>query len=245
MDIIWATVIGFVVGISGTVIGGIVIYRSANSPPKHSLLLGLSGGIMVAVVIFDLWPEALHYGGLLPGLAGTVLGIAIIHYFEWFMNGIPWYQKRHFSKTTKLGLLLGMGIGTHNFPEGVALGATFITDPALRHWGGLGVLMAVHNIPEGMVMSSALKLGKVRFGKIFTALFLVEIPMAFGSMVGAILGQISGWMASIALGFAGGAMFYLVIKELLPMARKMAGFFWVSLGFLIGFWLGVVLVRAI
>lgn len=245
MDIFWATVIGFGVGISGTVMGGVVIYRSGNSPPKQSLLLGISGGIMIAVVIFDLWPEAFHYGGLFPGLAGTGLGIAIIHYFEWFMKGVPWYQRRHFSKITRLGLLLGMGIGTHNFPEGVALGTTFIANPSLRHWGGLGILMAVHNIPEGMVMSSALKLGKVRFGKIFIALFLVEVPMAVGSLVGAVLGRISGWMASMALGFAGGAMFFLVIKELLPMARKMAGFFWVSVGFLVGFGLGVFLVRII
>lgn len=245
MDILWAAVIGFLVGISGTVFGGLVIYRFGEGRTRQSGLMGFSGGIMVAVVLLDLWPEALHYGGWLPATVGTGLGVIIIRYFETVMRLFSWYERRNFSKSTKLGLLMGMGIGAHNFPEGVALGTMFIANPLIHYWGGLGVLMALHNIPEGMVMASALKLGKVRFSKIVAALFLVEIPMAVGAMFGAFIGRISGWSASLALGFAGGAMIFLVLKELLPMAQKMAGLLWTGLGFIIGFGLGVVLVRII
>jgi len=245
MDILWAAVIGFVVGISGTVFGGLVIYRFGEGPIKQSGLIGLSGGIMVAVVLLDLWPEALHYGGWAPTILGTGLGVIIIRYFETMMQLIPWYRQRNFSKSTKLGLLMGMGIGTHNFPEGVALGTMYIANPYIQYWGGLGLLMALHNIPEGMVMASALKLGKVRFSKIVAALFLVEVPMAVGAMIGAFVGQISGWAASMALGFAGGAMIFLVIQELLPMAKKIAGLLWTGFGFIIGFGLGVLLVKII
>lgn len=245
MDIIEATVLGLIVGLSGTVLGGVVIYRSGNSLSKQGWLLGFSGGIMVAVVLFDLWLEALHYGGIGLTLVGTAIGMALIHYFEFSLNLIPGYRRKKFSKAARIGMLMGLGIGTHNFPEGVALGTTFIANQAMSHWIGLAVIMAVHNIPEGMVMSSAFKLGKVPFYKIFIALILVEVPMALGSTVGALLGKISGVMVALSLAFAGGAMIYLVGKELIPAAKKMAGAFWVGSGFVFGLVAGIMFISII
>jgi zinc transporter, ZIP family len=142
-----------------------------------------------------------------------------------------------------VGILLGVGIGVHNFPEGVALGTTYIACKALSNWLSLALLMAIHNIPEGMVVAAAFKLGKVKRLRIILALVCVEIPMALGGTVGAFLGQLSPFMVSFALSFAGGAMILLVGKELLPMAKKLAGFFWVGSGFAVGILMGIVLIK--
>jgi ZIP family zinc transporter len=246
MKIIVATLLGFMVGILGTLTGGLMIlYQKKSTPAKQGWLLGFSGGIMIAVTSFDLWPEAWHYGGYLPTTLGTGFGMLMVSYSDPFLQLIPWYRKRKFSRLTKVGILLGMGIGTHNFPEGMALGTTFIANPAITGWLGLALLMAIHNIPEGMVMSSAFKLGRVRLITTVFALIMVEFPMAIGSTIGAIVGQISARMIALSLGFAGGAMFLLVAKELLPMARKLSGIFWVGTGFGAGFLLGVALVNII
>lgn len=246
MDIVIATLLGFWVGISGTMAGGLIIIRQRKeSLAKQGWLLGFSGGIMIAVTIFDLWPEAWHFGGALPTLLGTMVGMLLVRYFDPLLKILPWYRQRMFSKITKVGILLGMGIGTHNFPEGVALGTTFIASPVVTGWLGLALLMALHNIPEGMVMASAFKIGKVRLSYIIWALIIVEIPMAIGSSIGAILGRISVWTIALSLGFAGGAMFLLVARELLPLARKMSGFFWVGSGFGTGVLVGIALVNLI
>lgn len=245
MPVIIATILSLIVGVSGTVIGGITALRGGGSLSRQGWLLGLSGGIMMAVVLFDLWPEAWHFGGLWPTLWGTGVGMALVQYFDRFLEHFPWYRRRQFSHLAKVGILLGLGIGTHNFPEGVALGTTFIANQAVHHWLGLALLMAIHNIPEGMVMAAAFRLGKVPVWKVLIALILVELPMAFGGTTGALIGRISAVMGSFSLSFAAGAMFLLVIKELLPMAKKIAGFPKVSGGFIIGLLIGVLLVRLV
>lgn len=238
--------LGLVVGVSGTMAGGFFIIRYPNAVnTRQGWLLGFSGGIMLAVVLFDLWPEAWHFGGAVPTIVGTVIGMLLVQYFEGILRYFPWYQSRQFSKVTQVGILLGLGIGTHNFPEGVALGTTYSTGPALGNWLGLALLMALHNIPEGMVMASAFQLGKVRVSKILLSLILVEVPMALGSLTGAWLGQLSPYMVSVSLSFAGGAMILLVLKELMPLAHKLAGFFWVGTGFGVGCLAGIFLVRLI
>lgn len=241
MDLFWPMLIGFGVGISGTIPGGLWIYRMANTLPKQSGLVSFSGGIMTAIVLFDLGPESLYIGGVVPAGAGMILGGCLMYLFDVFDPVRLRRQKRPSSKATQIGLLMGVGIASHNFPEGIALGALVAANPDPKAWLGLAWLLGIHNIPEGMVMASALKLGKVGLLRSMAALVVVEIPMALGSLVGAALGRISGWMSGLALGFASGAMLFLVFKGLLPLARKMAGIFWTGLGFLIGFCLGIVL----
>jgi ZIP family zinc transporter len=244
MEILKATLLGLVTGISGTFAGGLIILgQCSESLAKQSWLLGFSGGIMTAVVLFDLWPEALSFGGFYPTMIGIGIGMVLVQYFDKVLALVPWYRRHHFTKLARIGILLGLGIGAHNFPEGVALGTTFIANREITKWIGLALIMALHNIPEGVVMTSAFKLAKIGLFKILIALVMVEIPMALGGTVGAILGRVSPWMVSQSLGFAGGAMLLLVIKELLPMAQRLAGIIWVGSGLTVGILAGVLLVR--
>ena len=242
----WATLLGLFVGLSGTLIGGwLVLKRDLTKATQQGWLLGFSGGIMLIVVLLDLWPEAWYFGGALSTFGGSVIGMLLVQFAEPLLRFIPWYQQRRFSRFAKVGILLGLGIGFHNFPEGVALGTVFTANQAISKWMGLALLMALHNIPEGMVMAAALKFGKVSVIKIAWALFLVELPMAGGATLGAFLGELSPQMVALALGFAGGAMFLLVLKELIPLAKKIAGAFWIGYGLTIGALIGVLLVKLV
>lgn len=232
--VLLGTAAGFGVGIAGTALGGLSgLFFPGLSPAGQGGLLSLSAGVMLGVVFWDLIPEFWRLGPAY-GLGGFLAGLAFIL----LVRGFWGREERHsparngdasatFAKFTRTGVLLGIGIGAHNFPEGVAVGTVFVQAPFSRLWWGLALLMAVHNIPEGLAMTAALKLGRAGWRKIIYALLLVEAPMGLGAFFGGLLGQVSVEVSASALGFAAGAMFLLVFLELLPVAGEITPCRWV------------------
>ena len=244
-SVLLATILGFVVGVAGTAGGGALVLAWPNpSRANQACLLGLSGGIMLAVVFFDLWPGAWHLGGPAYTAAGTFVGILLVGFFDQILPSLPALGPR-LTRFARTGLLIGLGIGTHNFPEGVALGTAYAAARNLSGWIGLALLMGLHNIPEGTIMAAALRLGGVRLSRILLALVLVEVPMALGATAGAVFGRLSERAVSAALAFAGGAMFFVVFRELLPTGEELGGRRAAWGGTAIGLLLGILLTRLI
>lgn len=217
--ILVASLLGLLVGVSGAGLGGLVaIFVPRITKQQQSLLIGFSGGIMLGVVGWDLLPEAwgldpsYGFGGL---LAGALFILCLRRFYQ-----TPTQEDTH--RFSQAGILLGVGMALHNFPEGIAVGTTFTNDPLSKLWWKLSLLMAVHNIPEGLTVATTLRLGKTGWDKIILALILAEVPMCLGALCGGVLGVVTTpWTAS-ALGFAGGAMLILVGTELLPLAWLLA-----------------------
>lgn len=230
--------IGFLVGILGTGLGGVMMLALPKlSATKQSMLIGGSGGIMVAVVIWDLWPEAYHFHPL-SAIGGALTGVFFV-----LLAGVLMKIKRKgmINRFTQTGILMGMGIGVHNFPEGLAVGTVQTVADNWREWAGLAGMMAAHNVPEGMVVAATLRLGKVRIQKVLLALVLVELPMGIGALVGGVIGQFSQRFVASALGFAAGAMVFLVGKEMMPMGKAIASAKTTWAGFLVGLGMGYLL----
>lgn len=243
--VIAAALIGFSIGAAGTMAGGTVILAWKRPSPKaQALLLGFSGGIMLAVVCFDLWPGAWHNGGPLYTAFGTATGVMLIGACDRILPALPGLGGR-LTRLAMTGLLVGLGIGTHNFPEGVALGTAYAAAANPSGWVGLALLMGLHNIPEGTIMAATLRLGGVGANRILLALALVEIPMAAGAAVGGIFGRLSAPAISSALAFAGGAMCFVVLQELLPTAERIGGRTAAWRGTALGLALGVLLTRLV
>lgn len=236
--VLGAMALGFGIGLAGTACGGaLVLVWRRPSPRLQSQLLGLAGGVMLAVVFFDLWPAAWHAGGFRYTALGTAVGVLLVGVLDLCLPALPGAE-RPLAGMARVGLLLGLGIGTHNFPEGVALGTAFAAGRALRDWLPLGLLMGGHNVPEGMVMAAALRLGGFGPARILLALALVELPMAAGAGVGGLFGRLSAAAVSASLAFAGGAMVFVVLRELLPAGEGLAGravaWVWTALGLGLG-----------
>lgn len=216
-----AAVLGFLVGVSGAGFGGLV---SGLCPlvtrKQQSLLMGSAGGIMLAVVIWDLFPEAWHLSPVhtITGLTVGALFLLLLRRHDQAATA-PTPEARF----TKTGHLLGLGIAIHNFPEGLAVGTVFAHDPSSALWWRLSLLMALHNIPEGIAVATTLRLGKTKWWPIARILFWSEVPMAIGAFLGGVLGRIAPPWSATALGFAGGAMLTLVLVEMMPLATRLAG----------------------
>lgn len=143
------------------------------------------------------------------------------------------------------GLVMMFAIALHNLPEGMVIGASYaITDDLLANlFSGSGFIMAIviglHNIPEGMAVSVPLISGGMGKVKAVLLTALSGLPTVLGAVLGYALGGISDMMLTLSLGFASGAMLYVVFGELLPEAILM----WKSklpamsvfLGVLVGF----------
>lgn len=219
--IISAAVLGLLVGLSGAGLGGIIagLFPTINRK-QQSFLMGSSGGIMLGIVAWDLFPEAWKLSPVYT-ITGLVSGILFIVFLRQYHQ-----EAEDLSTATryaKAGRLLGIGIALHNFPEGLAVGTVFAHDPSSSLWWELSLLMAVHNIPEGLAVSTTLRLGKTKWWPIALVLFWAEVPMAIGALLGGILGTITAPWSATSLGFAGGAMLTLVAVELTPLAHRLAG----------------------
>ncbi len=125
------------------------------------------------------------------------------------------------------GIVMLSAIALHNLPEGMVIGASYsmVENLTSSLFSGSGFIMAVviglHNIPEGMAVSVPLISGGM--GKIKAVLLtaLSGLPTVLGALLGFALGGINSIMLVISLGFASGAMLYVVFGELLPEAILM------------------------
>lgn len=124
------------------------------------------------------------------------------------------------------GLVMMFAIALHNLPEGMVIGASYAaTDVLSTLFSGSGFIMAVviglHNVPEGMAVSVPLISGGTSKPKAVLLTALSGLPTVFGAVLGYALGGINDIMLILSLGFASGAMLYVVFGELLPEAILM------------------------
>ena len=121
------------------------------------------------------------------------------------------------------GLVMASAIALHNVPEGMTIGASYASNDAAL--GGaaivLAVLIGLHNIPEGMAVSVPLISGGMGKAKAVLITALTGIPTMLGALLGFWLGEIGPLGLTCSLGFASGAMLYVVFGEILPQAILM------------------------
>ncbi|HBN12867.1 MAG TPA: ZIP family metal transporter [Clostridiales bacterium] len=125
------------------------------------------------------------------------------------------------------GLVMMMAIALHNLPEGMVIGASYAITPDViaNIFSGSGFIMAIviglHNIPEGMAVSVPLISGGMGKCKAVLLTALSGLPTVLGALLGFAIGGINEIMLVLSLGFASGAMLYVVFGELLPEAILM------------------------
>ena len=121
------------------------------------------------------------------------------------------------------GVVMACAIALHNVPEGMTIGASYASNDGVMGSAALvlAVLIGLHNIPEGMAVSVPLISGGMPKWKAVLMTASSGIPTIVGALLGYLIGDIGAVGLALSLGFASGAMLYVVFGEILPQAILM------------------------
>lgn len=238
------TLIGFLCGMIGTGLGGFLTIL-LKSPTRRfmAVLLGFTSGIMLSVVCFDLLPEAFKLGSVWLSFLGMTIGVGLILLIDEFIPSELSLTKNARKKSDaeygfiKSGILLGIGIAIHNFPEGLAVGSGFAANNALGL--GLAIVIALHDMPEGVAMAAPLKMGGISKLRILLYTILAGIPMGVGAFIGEVVGAISPLFICLCLSFAAGSMLFITCGELIPKSQSVYKGRISTIGMLLGIMIGI------
>lgn len=203
-----------------------------SSPAFQRISLGFAAGIMVAASVWSLLIPSLEASSKdaipwLPATGGFVLGIAFLLLMDktiphWHpAEDSPEGPKSNHSRTE----LLVAAVTLHNIPEGMSVGLAFamaaITGEAstLSAAGALALGIGIQNIPEGAAVALPLKdAGQSRVKAFIGGSLSGIVEPIFGILVVFAASFIQPYMPWL-LGFAAGAMMFVVVEELIPAAH--------------------------
>ena len=219
-EILKTTMLGLFFGTFGTTIGGIIgIKLKRNSNKFLSFILSFASGLMMAIICFDLIPEALNISNIISVILGILIGIItmiicdLIVQKKFNSKEINTQKgKRKGNDLLKTGIIVSIGLAIHNFPEGLAIGSGF--EASIKLGLGLAVAICLHDIPEGISMAVPMKNGGMKKSQVLYYVILSGITTGIGAFFGAIIGTISEQIIAICLSFAAGAMLYIVSRRI-------------------------------
>lgn len=208
-------------------------------------LLGFAAGMMVAASSLSLIPEALRSASIVSVLLGLVTGAAFILALEAAVPHLePHFSVRPLSLNLRQGMLLGLAMAIHNFPEGFAVGAGYSS--GVRALGpALALAIAAQNIPEGLAVALPFRKEGVSWARCIlyaTASGLTE-PVA--AVLGMYFMSLADSILPFGLAFAAGAMLYVASDELIPESHKHGNEAIATYGVIIGFALMIVVNAAL
>ena len=212
-------VIGTYVGIIPVMIGLLWLpFIRRISKSKYHFFLALTAGLLLFLGI-DAIEEAIVVSG--ENLAGSFNGVlltvtvTVLSFLGLYYAGQKLIDNSQFSRLSKpiaIALMIAIGIGLHNFGEGLAIGAA-VGLGSIAFSTFLIVVFALHNTTEGIAIAGPLSKDKTStrslIGKLVGLGLIAGSPAIFGAWIGGF--SYSPFSSVVFLAIGAGAIFQVII----------------------------------
>jgi len=212
---IFFTIIGTYVGIIPVMIGLLWLpFIKRISKQKYHFFLALTVGLLLFLAI-DSIEEAIEVSNenLADSFNGTLLitTVTVLSFLGLYYSGNKLVEKAGSSKFTKpvaIALMISIGIGLHNFGEGLAIGAA-LGMGSIAFSTFLIIGFALHNTTEGIAIAAPMSRGKLMIGKLAAMGIIAGSPAIFGAWMGGFV--YSPFTSVIFLAIGAGAIFQVIV----------------------------------
>jgi ZIP family zinc transporter len=190
-----------------------------------SFVLGFTAGVMVGISFFELLPSGFDEVGFIGASIAFIAGFLFIFLLDYFIPHEYIGQKERITDKTnkkllRTGLFVALGIGIHNFPEGMATFYSSLVD--IRVGIAIAVAIAIHNIPEGIAVSAPIYKATGSRRKAFFWSFLSGVVEPVGAILTAfiLLPFLNAAILGYLLSGIAGLMVFISIDELMPVSKS-------------------------
>lgn len=215
----------------------LVFFFKAMNRAVFDVMLGFTGGVMVAASFWSLLAPSIEYSKeyypdmvWMPAAVGFLMGSLFIYALDKFMPHLHINfgddesegMKTKWHKTT----LLLLAITLHNIPEGLAIGVLFgaaslgMGEDMIPAAVALAIGIGLQNFPEGIAVAMPLRRHGVSRIKSFWYGQLSAIVEPVAGVVGVVAVIYMQPILPFALAFAAGAMIYVVVEEVIPETQR-------------------------
>lgn len=249
--------IGLLIPLLGTMLGAAFVFfmKDEMSPRVQKTLLGFASGVMIAASVWSLLIPSIEMEAdsgkwsVVPAAVGFLLGIGFLLALDELTphlhvgSDTPEGPRSKLSRTA----MLALAVTIHNLPEGMAVGVVF----AGAEQGAAGMTIAsavavslgiaIQNVPEGAIISMPMRAEGNSKWRSFMIGSLSGAVEPIGAVAVLLLASLLMPVMPYMLAFAAGAMFYVVVEELIPEASSGQHSNLSTIGFAIGFVLMMIL----
>lgn len=238
-------------GASGVFVAGDMGRRTLDC------MLGFAGGVMIAASFWSLLAPAIEMssGKEVPSWLPATIGFLAGGIFLWSIDkvlphlhiGFPIEEAEGIKTSWHRSTLLVLAITLHNIPEGLAVGVAFgavvagLPSATLIGAVILAVGIGIQNFPEGLAVSLPLKREGISTLKSFWYGQLSGAVEPLAGVAGAAAVILAMPLLPYAMGFAAGAMIFVVVEELVPESQRGNNTDLATMGAMSGFALMMVL----
>jgi ZIP family zinc transporter len=203
-----------------TVLAGVALaLRLRENARALAAGIGFSVGVMLLISLAELIPQAARAVGL-GATAGTAgAGAALAWAAHVVIPHTHLVKERGIgeARLVRAAYLVALGLILHDVPEGFAMANAYVASPALGVLVALAI--ALHNVPEEFAMAVPLVMLRSK-ASLYGAAALSALAEPLGAVIGLAAVGVAPSLNAHFLALAAGAMLFVSVHELLPMARR-------------------------
>lgn len=202
-----------------TLAGVMLALKFRDNDQGIAIGIGFSAGIMLVISLAELLPAAIIEAGTVTTALTATLGGVLLFGLHWIVPHTHLVEEYDGigAGPLRTSYLVVFGLILHDFPEGFAMANSYIASPSLGVLVALAI--AIHNLPEEFAMAvPAVLMKRKRF--LYGSAVVSALAEPLGAILGLLFVGIAPALNPLLMAFAAGAMIFVSIHELIPMAKR-------------------------